>query len=232
MKLGKFKWVLSIFTIFAIGLGFKLYQHYKSIDLSRFENLNRQNWIHLSSVSPNLIGAIVISEDWSFYDHKGFDVKEMVRAIYDYGQGKKLRGASTITQQVVKNIFLTNERTLSRKVNELIIAFKLENNYSKDEILEAYINIAEFGGGAFGVSNASMKYFNKSPSEIKPHEAAFLATALPNPNLSFKSYQNKSFSDDLIAKIHRLLNKMRIGKIINQETFKSESEIKLNHYFK
>lgn len=142
----------------------------------------QSTWIPLWSISPKLQTAVVTWEDPAFYHHTGLDYPEIVRAAWaDLRAGSYRRGASTITQQVAKNLFLTPEKTLSRKLREVILTRRLERDLSKDEILTLYLNIAEWGDGIYGAEAASRHYFGKPASDLDWTEAALLAGILPDP---------------------------------------------------
>ncbi|MCX7793161.1 MAG: monofunctional biosynthetic peptidoglycan transglycosylase [Thermodesulfovibrionales bacterium] len=142
----------------------------------------RKKWVPLSEISPYLIKAVLIAEDDRFYMHEGFDIEGIKEAIRkDIKKGKFVAGGSTITQQLAKNLFLTPERTITRKMKEAIIAWKLERTLSKKRILELYLNVVEWGPGVFGAEAAANYYFGKSSRELTPEEAARLAVVLPNP---------------------------------------------------
>ena len=132
---------------------------------------------------PYLVDAVLAVEDRRFYDHFGVDVRGTARALWaNLRAGRVVQGGSTLTQQLAKNLFLTPERTMRRKVQEMMLAFWLENRFSKDEILELYLNRVYFGGGAWGVEAASMRYFGKSVSELNLGESALLAGLLKAPS--------------------------------------------------
>lgn len=149
----------------------------------------------INKIPKQLIKAFLAAEDKNFYDHPGLDIFGIARAtiqnIINYGRHKKsLVGGSTITQQVVKNFLLTNEKTLNRKIKEAILSFKISKLYSKDRILELYLNQIFLGRGSYGVSSAAQNYFHKSLSELNLEECAFLA-ALPKAPSNYNS-QNTS----------------------------------------
>ena len=128
---------------------------------------------------PDLVkNAFIAAEDRNFYEHAGFDALGIVGAVVDYARGGRLRGASTITQQVMKNFLLTNERSFERKFKEIILATRLEQVLTKDQILELYLNEIYLGARAYGVAAAADNYFGKALENLTPAEAAYLA-ALP-----------------------------------------------------
>jgi monofunctional glycosyltransferase len=143
--------------------------------------VSQQYWLPLSRISRWLIDAVVNSEDARFFDHDGIDIIETEAALEKaVERGKLGRGASTITQQLAKNLWLGEDRTLGRKVREMILARRLEA-LGKERVLELYINVAEWGEGIYGAEAASRYWFHKSAAEIEPAEAAVLAAMLPSP---------------------------------------------------
>src|SRR5690606_18388934 len=131
-------------------------------------------------------GAFLSAEDKTFYEHPGIDPMGIVNAaivnLRNMGGNRRPVGASTITQQVAKNFLLTNEVSIERKIKEAILAFRIEQTYSKDRILELYLNEIYLGGGSYGVAAAALNYFNKSLSELTLAEAAYLAALPKAPN--------------------------------------------------
>ena len=168
-----------------------------------------ENWTPLSQISKRAQEAIIVSEDWAFYQHHGYDEKQLKEAIYETIEEHKFgRGASTITQQVVKNVYLNKEKSLIRKARELWMATKIEKVLGKKRILEVYFNIAEWGEGIFGIGRASRYYFQKSPSDLSAKEGAFLAMLLPSPEkygVSFRQHHLTPYARRIVRSI---LNKM------------------------
>jgi monofunctional biosynthetic peptidoglycan transglycosylase len=138
-------------------------------------------WIDGSAMSSSLAYAVVAAEDQKFPDHFGFDVDSIRSSIDASARGRPLRGASTISQQVVKNLYLWPGRNVVRKGLEAYLTVLLELTVSKDRILEIYLNVAEFGPGVYGVGAASDSYFGKTPGQVSDAEAALLAAVLPSP---------------------------------------------------
>lgn len=141
-----------------------------------------QRWVPLSAVSPNLVRAVVSSEDARFCRHHGIDFEEIDRAVTMAERtGRGPRGVSTITMQVAKNLFLWPQRSWVRKIVEAPLALWLDLVLSKRRILEIYLNIAEWGPGTYGIEAGSQRAFGKRAADLGPREAAVMATALPNP---------------------------------------------------
>ena len=143
----------------------------------------KKNWEPLSDISPHLAMAVIASEDQNFTEHFGFDI-EAIQKARKYNvkkKGRKVRGASTITQQTAKNLFLWQGRNWIRKGFEVYFTFLLEVFWSKERIIEVYLNIIEMGDGIYGAEAASLAYFNKSAANLTRREAALIAAVLPNP---------------------------------------------------
>ncbi len=139
-------------------------------------------WARYAAISPHLKRAVLVAEDIEFFSHKGFAVEEIKTAVRQTVQeGKPLRGASTITQQLAKNLWLTPSRNPWRKVKEAMLTRQLEAKLSKKRILEIYLNVVEFGPGVYGAEAASRLYFGRSAAELTPRQAAELAAGLPRP---------------------------------------------------
>jgi monofunctional biosynthetic peptidoglycan transglycosylase len=138
-------------------------------------------WVPIEQISPHMALAVVASEDQKFPTHNGFDIAAIKLAVSDKAKGGRLRGASTITQQVARNLFLWQGRSFIRKGLEAWITVLLELLWPKQRILEVYLNIAETGKRTFGVQAASLRYFAKSANALAPKQAALLAAILPNP---------------------------------------------------
>ena len=138
-------------------------------------------WVDWDDIPPELALAVITAEDQRFPNHWGVDTIELRNAIRDMRAGEPLRGASTITQQVAKNLFLWNGRSYIRKVTEIFISFSLELVWSKQRILEVYLNVAQFAPVTFGVKAASKVLYDKQPMELTLEESAMLAAVLPTP---------------------------------------------------
>lgn len=150
--------------------------------------INSTNYVKLQDIPESMQQAVVAVEDRKFYNHWGFDMEGIFRASLvnlQYGQVKE--GASTITQQLVKNLFLSQEQTMGRKAEEFVLAMDMELNYSKDEILELYLNTIYFGSGYYGIKEASEGYFGKEPAMLALPESAMLA-GIPNAPSLYSPY--------------------------------------------
>ncbi|OGQ58065.1 MAG: hypothetical protein A3I75_01535 [Deltaproteobacteria bacterium RIFCSPLOWO2_02_FULL_50_16] len=139
-------------------------------------------WTPLDQISPFVPRAVVLAEDIRFFRHHGFDWTSLKKAMKaNWQRGKIVWGASTLTMQLAKNLYLSPEKTLGRKLREAMLTIKLERSLPKERILEIYLNVAEWGPSVFGITAASEKYFMKAPHDLGPLEASFLASILPNP---------------------------------------------------
>ncbi len=165
----------------------------------------RRIYVSLTDISPFVIDAVVASEDERFYKHIGVDMKAVLRAIAsniisrDYAEG-----GSTITQQLARNVFLSKEKTITRKVREIIMSLRIEQRFTKTEILELYLNQAYFGEGCYGVETAARKYFGKHAKELNLEEASLLISILPAPSalsLFSPSQQIKDFQKNVLNKM-------------------------------
>jgi monofunctional biosynthetic peptidoglycan transglycosylase len=144
----------------------------------------RQQWIPYSRVSPFLRRAVIVTEDAAFFDHDGIDLAELQASLEkNWEEGQFLRGGSTITQQLAKNLYLSESRNPMRKVTELLIARRLEAALTKQRIFEIYLNMIEWGDGIFGCEMAARTYFGKSCANLDIQEAALLAGAIINPRV-------------------------------------------------
>ena len=142
----------------------------------------KQRWIPLSKISTHLVHAVIVSEDGTFYSHEGVDWYEVEESIMkNIKKGKTARGASTISQQLAKNLYLSTSKDFLRKFKELVITLRMERTLSKRRILEIYLNVIEWGDGIFGAEAASQKYFGKPALLLTRDEAALLAAVIPNP---------------------------------------------------
>lgn len=171
--------------------------------------------VKLDQIPQNVIDATIAVEDDQFYSHKGFDVQSMVRAMKVNLTEDSLQGGSTITQQLVKNVLLTPERTLSRKVKELVLSILVETKYSKDEILELYLNNISYGGSAWGIQSASQKFFEKDVWELNLAEASLLAGLPTAPSVYSPLYGDM---DKVKSRQRYVLNRMKeTGKITAEQ---------------
>ena len=162
----------------------------------------------------HLVRAITASEDAGFFGHRGFDFREIANAIAERG---RVRGASTITQQLAKNLFLSPERTLARKVREALGTIALEATLSKARLMEIYLNVAEWGPGVYGAGEAARFWFGKDPRDLTPRESAFLATVIPAPRRFHARLHRSGITPWWQARIDDVLRKMRVQNALTDE---------------
>jgi monofunctional biosynthetic peptidoglycan transglycosylase len=170
----------------------------------------QKDWVSLKKISPNMIRAVVASEDNRFIEHWGIDVEAIQKATAWNKRHKRKRGASTISQQVAKNVFLWPARTWVRKGLELYFTVLIETVWSKRRIMEVYLNVMETGNGIYGAEAASRKYFHKSAARLTRGEAALIAASLPNPRVRNPAAPTAY----LLSRQSRILNLMnKIGEV-------------------
>ena len=173
-------------------------------------------WTPYGAIPSALKKAVVASEDANFYSHDGVDYVAIGEAIKaDWRKGKFVHGGSTITQQLAKNLFLTREKTLIRKVKELVLARRLDDTLSKSRILELYLNVVELGPMVYGIGHAARYYFGKPPSALTVRECAFLAAMLPGP----KVYDPYRKMDRVMKRSDRILRRMVAARMISREQY-------------
>lgn len=179
----------------------------------------------LEDISEYVIDATIAIEDRSFYEHQGFNVKRLIGAVLvDIREGRYAQGASTLTQQLVKNAILTKEKTIIRKVKELLLALKLEKNFSKEEILEMYLNEISYGGNIYGVEAAAQTYFGKTAKDVTLEEAAILA-ALPQAPSYYSPYGSNI--EELRFRKRVVLNAMVRDEYVSKAESEAAKEIEV-----
>jgi penicillin-binding protein 1A len=190
-----------------------LYDRHENVIARLFEE--NRTWSDIGSMSPWAVRAVLAAEDGEFYEHHGIMLKAIARAaLNDLKTGAPMQGGSTITQQVARLMFLNRERTLKRKASEAILAIKMEKKYTKDQILEMYMNMAYFGQRAYGITAAAQNYFAKDATKLSLSEASMLAGLLPAPN----EYNPIRHIDKAKTRQRYVLNRMvETGMITEQE---------------
>lgn len=163
------------------------------------------DWVPLEEISPNLQLAVICSEDQNFLKHHGFDIKAIEKAYENNKKGKKLKGASTISQQTAKNVFLWPGRSWLRKGLETYFTFLIELIWSKERIIEVYLNSIEMGPGIYGAEAASQYWFKKPASKLSKYEAAAIASILPNP-LKYRARPATSYIEGRKAWVIKQMN--------------------------
>lgn len=168
-------------------------------------------WVPAGAVSPHLYRAILVAEDIEFFSHQGFSVAEIRAALAEaLATGEAPRGASTITQQVAKNLWLTPSRTTGRKLREALLTWQLERELTKRRILELYVNVAQFGPGIYGAEAAARHYFGKPAAALTEQEAARLAAGLPRPS----SWNPASASRGYAARVDLIRERMARARFL------------------
>lgn len=198
----------------------KIYDRNGEIILSNVFGDEKRTYVNLEEFPKNLINAVIATEDAKFFSHPGVDFHSTIRAIMvDLKLKSPAQGGSTITQQLIRSTFLTNEKTIKRKIKEIILALELDAKYSKEQILEWYLNQIPFGSNIYGAQEASLTYFGKPVSEINLNEAATLAAIIQAPSYYYPYSENYSeHKNDLIARKNYVLSRMV------QENFISSNE--------
>lgn len=178
------------------------------------------SYVPLNRISPYLIQSVITSEDGSFYTHGGFDYDEIKKSLEEnVEKGGFARGGSTISQQLAKNLFLTKEKSLTRKFREALITMRIEGVLSKNQILERYLNVVEFGDRTFGVKAAAQKYFHKTPAELNIAESAFLTFLLPSPKKYASSFLQGSLSPFSEKRMKDIVDRLYQFKKISDEEY-------------
>ena len=209
------KIILIAFCIFFIVCTYLLvngYSLYKSVlkETSLEEKINeirnKEDYTKIEDVSPDFLNAIVAVEDHRFYKHNGVDLISTVKAIFTNVKASSyVTGGSSITQQLAKNMYFSQEKKMVRKIAEMFMAYNLEKNLSKNEILELYINNIYYGSGYYSVYSASMGYFNKKPSELTLDEASLLA-GIPNAPSIYSLDVNPTLARQSAMKEYNYIN--------------------------
>ena len=182
----------------------------------------KNTYVELSQINKQTIDAFLSIEDKKFYNHDGLNYPRMIKAVFtNIKKSEYAEGASTISQQLIKNKYLTNEKTIKRKIKEIYLTKKLEASESKDDILESYLNTIYYGNGAYGIGNASMKFFSKTPSELTLSESCILAGVVNSP----ANYSPINNIEKCKARRNLVLNEMlEDGRITNEEYISAINE--------
>ncbi len=179
-----------------------------------------KNYVPLKQISPYVIKAILSTEDSAFFSHDGFDWEQMENSFKKNIEKKGFyRGGSTITQQLAKNLFLSKEKSILRKVVEAAITRKLETVLSKPQILERYMNVVQFDKNVFGVKAAAEHYFHKAPSQLNLMESAFLAFLLPNPEKYSRSFHQKQLTPYAHKRLKQIIFNLYSAHRVSEEEY-------------
>lgn len=226
--------LISLLILFAVGWIFAQVPTDKEIRGCMTTKMYQVNlcpgsktYVKLNNISTSLQKAVVLTEDSNFWNHHGFDLQEIQNSFKaNLEKGKLARGGSTITQQLAKNLFLSKEKTFSRKAIEALITMRIEKVLSKKEILERYLNVVQFGKNIYGVQAASQLYFKKSPASLDVVEAAFLAFLLPSPEGYSKSFYKKSLTPFAKKRLHQIVDRLYQYNRIDEESYlKAKSDL-------
>jgi monofunctional biosynthetic peptidoglycan transglycosylase len=175
-------------------------------------------WTPSGTIPAEMKWAVILAEDARFYKHEGIDVKAIKNAIkYDLEKKSLARGASTITQQVAKNLFLTREKTVTRKIKEIILAKRMEEVLTKGRIIELYLNVIELGPMVYGIGHGAQYYFGKPASALTPRECAFLAAMLPGPRVAYNPYKNLQ---RVLRRSDMILGLLRKKGVLSEEEYR------------
>ena len=167
------------------------------------------NYIPLNQISKFMQKAVVLTEDSRFFEHKGFDWESIEKSAKEnLAKGKIKRGGSTITQQLAKNLYLTKDKSMVRKLAEAFITIQIERHLTKKEILEKYLNVIEFGQDIYGIKAAARHYFDKTPAQLDVIESAFLAMLLPNPIKYSRSFKSKQLTPFAYSRVKTIIENL------------------------
>lgn len=168
---------------------------------------NSKEWVPIAKISPHLVQAVIAAEDNLFMEHNGFSIRDIQKAVQHNKKGKRIRGASTISQQTAKNVFLWNKRSYIRKGLEVYFTVLIELFWSKKRIMEVYLNVIEMGDGIYGAQAAAMEYFGKDAAKLTRRQSAAIAVCLPNPR-KFSPVNPSSYIRRRTDAILSLMNKL------------------------
>jgi monofunctional biosynthetic peptidoglycan transglycosylase len=175
-------------------------------------------WTSSENIPPEMKWAVIVAEDANFYRHEGIDVKAIKNAIrYDLEKKRFARGASTITQQAVKNLYLSREKSITRKIEEIYLAKRMEHELTKVRILELYLNIVELGPMVYGVGHGARYYFDKQADALTPRECAFLAAMLPGPQKVYNPYRHL---DRVLKRSDMVLQRLREKGVLTEAEYR------------
>jgi monofunctional glycosyltransferase len=174
-------------------------------------------WTPSERIPPEMEWAVIVAEDANFYRHEGIDVTAIKNAIrYDLEKKRFARGASTITQQVAKNLFLSREKTVTRKIEEIYLAKRMEQMLTKGRIIELYLNIVELGPTVYGIGHGARYYFDKPASDLTPRQCAFLAAMLPGPQKVYNPYRHL---DRVLKRSGMILGELRRKGVLTEAEY-------------
>lgn len=220
-----------IFIYMSPSIGSMTFEDIKKIAESKIPKTAKHSWVSIDDISRHYLYAIVVSEDGQFFQHNGVNYDSILNSIAVNIKKRSFAvGASTISQQVVKNLFLTREKSIVRKLSELYLTNRLEKRFSKNQILEIYLNLIEVGPDMYGVNIAAKHYFAKKPKNINAAEGAFISLMLPSPRRHHLSiFSNKHLAPKHKRKLKRIFSDMQYFEYISPDQY---SEYLTYQYFK
>lgn len=175
-------------------------------------------WTPSESIPPEMKWAVILAEDARFYSHEGIDVTAIKNAIkYDLAKKRFARGASTITQQLAKNLYLSRKKSLTRKIEEIVLAKRMERELTKGRILELYLNVVELGPMVYGIGHGARFYFGKPASALTPRECAFLTAMLPGPHRTYNPYKHLA---RVLQRSDMILRLLRERGVLNDREYR------------
>ncbi|MBT8496510.1 MAG: transglycosylase domain-containing protein, partial [Deltaproteobacteria bacterium] len=177
------------------------------------------DFVPLAEISPHLVRSVIYTEDPTFYEHQGFSGDFQGALVRNLKEGRIGWGGSSITNQMVKNVFLTRDKTLARKLQEFILTWHVENAISKERILEIYFNAIEYGPGLYGIGRAADLYFKRTPRRLGVIESAFISTLLPAPAVRYQQYCRRAHTLWTQQKIENIVDGMWTRELIDEEAY-------------
>lgn len=214
--------ICAVIVIILLLNGFLFYMNVvnnTSIDQKVSEITSKSNYVEIQDISDYLKDYVIQVEDKRFYSHYGFDpIATLGSLIKNLSVGYYKYGGSTITQQLAKNMYFTNEKKITRKIAEMFVAFKLEREYPKDKILEMYLNIIYFGNGYYGIKEASYGYFNTPPKDLNKYQSSLLAGVPQAPSIyNLNNKGSKAMKKRYFGVLNRLVDSGRISQDESKE---------------
>jgi monofunctional biosynthetic peptidoglycan transglycosylase len=213
------RWILRLAALFvAISIMMAAIYEYAPVPITWLMMLRvvqgdglTKDWEPIEDISPELVRAVIAAEDTRFCEHRGFDWVELRKAIDEWRRGEGLRGASTISNQVARNVFLWPSRDLFRKGLEAYFTALIEFMWRKERIIEVYLNVAEWGPGIFGAEAAAQHYFGKPASELTRREASLMAAILPNP-IEWSASAPGEYTANYAARIRTRMDQLALAE--------------------
>lgn len=189
------------------------------------------DWVPLSQISRYMVSAVITTEDARFFRHSGVSIQDLRAAIVrDLRAGRFVYGGSTIDMQVVKNVFLDREKTVARKIQELVLTWWMNQALTKNQILELYLNVIEYGPGIYGIGPAARHFFGRTPADLSPLEAIYLAKVLPDPIARYRMYERDAVPASWRARLDRLLGLMRARGELNEDEYQAAIHDRLDFW--